>query len=104
MPDSGSAQRKVHKTEPSKNKNLIQSIVSRGENDFSRSPYKSWKGDIARLLIADAAIRRGYKVDIEWGLVFRVFNEGNSWIFAQNTPESSVMASVATSDKHLTKT
>src|SRR5829696_6950562 len=103
MPDSGSAQMKAHKTEPSKNKKLIQSIINRGENDFSRSPYASWKGDIARTLIADAALHRGYEVDTEWSLVFRISDEDNSWIFAQNTPESSVVASVATGDKHLTK-
>ncbi|WP_201865249.1 ATP-grasp domain-containing protein [Microvirga soli] len=98
------AQRIENKVEHSKNSSIIQSIINRGENDFTQSPYLSWKGDIARTLIADAALRRGYKVDTEWSLVFRVSDGDNSWIFSQNDPDGSVVADIIEEDKHLTKT
>jgi D-alanine-D-alanine ligase-like ATP-grasp enzyme len=103
MRGSESAQVDQHDSQHATNSNVIQSIISQGENDFTQSPYLSWKGDIAQVLIADAARRRGYDVDVERGLVFRVIAEDRFWIFNQNTPEESVVTYFAAKDKHLTK-
>jgi D-alanine-D-alanine ligase-like ATP-grasp enzyme len=103
MRGSEPAQDNQNDTQSSHNRNVIQSIISTGENDFTQSPYFSWKGDIAQVLIADAAHQRGYTVEAERGLVFRVLSGDKFWIFTQNTPEASVVTSVATTDKHLTK-
>jgi D-alanine-D-alanine ligase-like ATP-grasp enzyme len=104
MRGSESTQANRNVIEQSRNKKIIQSIIGKGENDFTQSPYLSWKGDIARVLIADAALRRGYKVDTERNRVFRISTENNSWIFSQNDPEGSVVTNTIESDKHLTKT
>jgi D-alanine-D-alanine ligase-like ATP-grasp enzyme len=104
MSSSVSTQGNKSETEHSNNWNVIQAIINQGENDFTQSPYSSWKGDIARALITDAASRRGYKVDTERGRVFRIANEDKFWIFVQNTPEASVVTSFVALDKHLTKT
>lgn len=87
----------------SANTKIMDAIMASGANDFSLSEYHGREGDIARNLIGDEALARGWTVESIRKLSYRVRTPNGGIIFQQNAPEVAIGSSRITVDKVVTK-
>src|SRR5690606_22261084 len=85
------------------NARIIEEIMAGSANDFSKSDYHGRKGDIARNLIGDVALARGWTVESIRRLTYRILTPEGAIIFQQNAPEVAIGSSRLTVDKVATK-
>ena len=85
------------------NARIIDEIMASRANDFSTSEYLSRKGDIARNLIGDDALQRGWAVESIQKLSYRVVTPDGDIVFQQNAPDVTIGSSRITVDKVATK-
>lgn len=102
--DTPESRKEKETYDTSTNEKIIASLIEAGTNDFSTSPFHEMKGDIARNLIAEAAERRGFIVEIERGRTYRLLKDRIESVFRQNAPDVGIPSTRITRDKHLTKT
>lgn len=88
------------------NRLLLQTVMARGENDFSRSPFlRPGMGNPAYALIGSEARRRGYKSKILNNTHLEVRDEdGVVAVFSPNSPDLSCPPREVVANKELTKT
>ena len=85
------------------NARTIDEIMASRANDFSTSEYLGRKGDIARNLIGDDALARGWAVESIQKLSYRVVTPDGDIMFQQNAPDVTMGSSRITVDKVATK-
>lgn len=85
------------------NARIIEEIMAGSANDFSTSGYHGRKGDIARHLIGDEAVLRGWDVESIRKLTYRVVTPDGDIVFQQNAPNVAIGSSRITVDKVATK-
>src|SRR5690606_35413747 len=85
------------------NARIIEEIMAGSANDFSTSGYHGRKGDIARHLIGDEAVLRGWDVESIRKLTYRVVTPDGDIVFQQNAPNVAIGSSRITVDNVATK-
>ncbi|MBF0213159.1 MAG: ATP-grasp domain-containing protein, partial [Magnetococcales bacterium] len=85
------------------NAGIITTICDAQPNDFSQSPYHTLPGHQGIQLLAEAASRRGYRLEREDNKTYIFTNDSGSFVCTQNTPDTSIFSPMLTTDKSMTK-